>query len=50
VSAILDTELHVAARVAEVIFERELARIAKPSDLLAHIRATAYEPRYRSLV
>jgi malate dehydrogenase (oxaloacetate-decarboxylating)(NADP+) len=50
VSAILETELRVAARVAEVTFDRALATVERPPDVLAHIRAQAYVPRYRSLV
>jgi malate dehydrogenase (oxaloacetate-decarboxylating)(NADP+) len=50
VSRILETELHVAGRVAEVIFDRGLARVERPADVLAFIRAEAYVPRYRSLV
>lgn len=50
VSAILRTELHAAARVAEVIFERGLATVERPADLAAHIRSQAYAPRYRSLI
>jgi malate dehydrogenase (oxaloacetate-decarboxylating)(NADP+) len=50
VSGILETELRVAARVAEVIFDRGLARVERPADILAFIRAQAYVPRYQSLV
>src|SRR5881392_4059438 len=50
VSAILETELRVAARVAEVIFDRGLARVERPTDIHAFIREKAYVPRYRSLV
>src|SRR5438034_251806 len=50
VSGILGTELRVAARVAEVIFERGLARAERPKDILAFIREKAYIPRYRSLL
>src|SRR5206468_10506645 len=50
VSGILGTELRVAARVAEVIFERGLARAERPRDILAFIREKAYIPRYRSLL
>jgi malate dehydrogenase (oxaloacetate-decarboxylating)(NADP+) len=50
VSGILETELRVAARVAAVIFDRGLASVERPSDILAFIRAQAYVPRYRSLV
>jgi malate dehydrogenase (oxaloacetate-decarboxylating)(NADP+) len=51
VSAILATELHAARRVAEVVFERGLATVPRPSgDLDAYIAAQAYTPRYGSLV
>jgi len=50
VSGILETELRVAARVAEVIFEAGLSRIERPSDILAFIRGKAYAPRYQTLV
>src|SRR5206468_813052 len=40
----------VAARVAEVIFDRGLARVERPADILEFIRAQAYVPRYQSLV
>jgi malate dehydrogenase (oxaloacetate-decarboxylating)(NADP+) len=50
VSSILETELRAAARVAEVIWERGLARVERPKDILGHIRSQAYAPRYASLV
>src|SRR6267378_917606 len=50
VSGIFETELRVAARVAEVIFEAGLARVERPADILAFVRDKAYAPRYRSLV
>ena len=51
VSAILDTELRAAAKVAEVIFDLGLATVARPpGDLEPWIRAQAYVPSYRSLV
>src|SRR3989475_6241335 len=49
-SGILETELRVAARVAAGIFDAGLARVERPADILAFIRAQAYVPRYRSLV
>jgi malate dehydrogenase (oxaloacetate-decarboxylating)(NADP+) len=51
VSAILETELRAAAKVAEVIFDLGLATVARPSgDLEPWIRSIAYVPSYRSLV
>jgi len=50
VSSIFETELRVAARVAEVIFDRKLAGVERPADVLGFIRAHAYVPRYQSLV
>ena len=51
VSAILATELHAAARAAEIAFESGLATVARPSgDLERSITSQAYVPRYGSLV
>jgi len=40
----------IAAAVAEVAYQRGLATKPKPDDLLAHIEAQMYVPRYRSYV
>ena len=45
-SQILDASLHTAARIAEYIFEQDLARVEKPADIEAHIRNMAYKPVY----
>ena len=50
VSAILATELHAAARVAEVAFARGLASVERPKDLEGYIASRAYVPSYRSLL
>jgi malate dehydrogenase (oxaloacetate-decarboxylating)(NADP+) len=47
---ILDVELAAAAKVAELIFARGLARVDKPADVSAFIRSHAYDPRYPSFV
>jgi malate dehydrogenase (oxaloacetate-decarboxylating)(NADP+) len=49
-SAILDTELHAAERVAEVIFARNLARVDRPANIGGFIRQQLYKPQYQSLV
>jgi malate dehydrogenase (oxaloacetate-decarboxylating)(NADP+) len=49
-STILDTELHAAERVAEVIFARNLARVDRPADIKAFIRQHLYKPEYQTLV
>jgi malate dehydrogenase (oxaloacetate-decarboxylating)(NADP+) len=49
-SNILDTELYTAAKVAEVVFDRGLARVDKPADLAKFIRQHAYTPTYPDLV
>jgi malate dehydrogenase (oxaloacetate-decarboxylating)(NADP+) len=49
-SAILDTELHAAERVAEVIFARNLARVDRPADIKAFVRQHLYKPEYQTLV
>jgi len=49
-STILKAEVHVARRVAEVIFARGLARVKEPKDLGALIESRVYKPEYRSLI
>jgi malate dehydrogenase (oxaloacetate-decarboxylating)(NADP+) len=45
-SRILDASLHVAERVAAYIFDNGLARVPRPDDIGALIRARAYRPVY----
>jgi malate dehydrogenase (oxaloacetate-decarboxylating)(NADP+) len=45
-SQIFEASLHVAARVAEYIFEWKLAGVPRPKDITAHIRSCAYRPVY----
>lgn len=45
-SKILQASLHVAARVAAYIFDHDLARVARPGDVTALIKAKTYAPRY----
>jgi malate dehydrogenase (oxaloacetate-decarboxylating)(NADP+) len=45
-SHILDASLHTAAKIAAYIFDQGLARVARPADIEAHIRAMAYKPAY----
>jgi malate dehydrogenase (oxaloacetate-decarboxylating)(NADP+) len=45
-SQILDASLRVAAKVAAHVFDKGLARVKRPDDIEAHIRATAYRPQY----
>jgi malate dehydrogenase (oxaloacetate-decarboxylating)(NADP+) len=45
-SHILDASLHVAERIAAYIFDQGLARVARPDDVGALIRARAYRPVY----
>jgi hypothetical protein len=40
----------VAARVAKVVFDNNLARVARPEDCEAFIRSHLYAPTYRDLV
>jgi malate dehydrogenase (oxaloacetate-decarboxylating)(NADP+) len=48
-SNIYEASMHVAATVAEYIFEHGLARVERPADLAGHIRSVAYSPKYQSL-
>jgi malate dehydrogenase (oxaloacetate-decarboxylating)(NADP+) len=45
-SRILPASLHVAARVAERIFDKGLAGVDRPADIPAFIRSRAYRPAY----
>lgn len=45
-SRILEASLHVAERVAAYIFDKGLARVSRPDDIGALIRARAYHPVY----
>jgi malate dehydrogenase (oxaloacetate-decarboxylating)(NADP+) len=45
-SHILDASLHTASRIAEYIFDNDLARVKKPKDIEKHIRDMAYRPVY----
>lgn len=49
-SAILETEVHAAKRIAEVIFARGLAAVKPPRDLGAWLESQLYRPEYASLV
>jgi malate dehydrogenase (oxaloacetate-decarboxylating)(NADP+) len=49
-SNILETEIKVAARVAKVVFDNNLACVTQPDDYEAFIRSHVYLPEYRSLV
>jgi malate dehydrogenase (oxaloacetate-decarboxylating)(NADP+) len=49
-SNILEAEIKVAARVAQVVFEDGLAGVARPEDCEAFIRNHVYKAEYRSLV
>ena len=49
-SNILETEIKTAARVAKVVFDSNLARVARPADCEAFIRSQVYKPEYRSLI
>jgi len=49
-SNILETEIQTAARVAKLVFDSGLARVERPADIVAFIRAHVYKPEYRTEV
>ncbi len=49
VSNILETEIHVAAKVSEVIFARGLAGVAKPADVRRFLENQLYKADYVSI-
>jgi malate dehydrogenase (oxaloacetate-decarboxylating)(NADP+) len=44
---VLETEIQTAARVAKLVFDAGLARVDRPSDMVAFIRRHVYKPEYR---
>src|ERR1700758_1684222 len=46
-SNILETEIQTAARVAKLVFDSGLARVARPADMVAFIRDHVYKPEYK---
>ena len=47
---ILETEIQTAARVAKLVFDSGLARVPRPSDMVAFIRSHVYKAEYPALV
>ena len=45
-SNILETEIQTAARVAKLVFDADLARVARPTDMVTFIREHVYKPEY----
>jgi malate dehydrogenase (oxaloacetate-decarboxylating)(NADP+) len=45
-SNVLETEIQTAARVAKLVFDAGLARVARPTDMVAFIREHVYTPEY----
>jgi malate dehydrogenase (oxaloacetate-decarboxylating)(NADP+) len=48
-SNILETEIQTAARVAKLVFDSNLARVERPSDMVGFIRRHVYKPQYHDL-
>jgi malate dehydrogenase (oxaloacetate-decarboxylating)(NADP+) len=46
-SNILEIEIQTAARVAKLVFDSGLARVERPSDMIAFIREHVYKPEYK---
>ncbi len=46
-SNILEIEIQTAARVAKLVFDLGLARVARPADMVALIREHVYKPEYK---
>ena len=45
-SKVLETEIQTAARVAKLVFDSGLARVPRPTDMVAFIRSQVYKPKY----
>jgi malate dehydrogenase (oxaloacetate-decarboxylating)(NADP+) len=48
-SNILEIEVQTAARVAKLVFDAGLARVDRPTDMVAFIRQHVYKPEYQAL-
>jgi malate dehydrogenase (oxaloacetate-decarboxylating)(NADP+) len=48
-SNILEAEVQTAARVAKLVFDSGLARVDRPTDMVAFIRQHVYRPDYKRL-
>jgi len=48
-SNILETEIKTAVRVTRMVFESNLARVARPADCEAFIRSHVYKPDYHRI-
>ncbi len=44
---VLETEIQTAARVAKLVFDSGLARVDRPTDMVAFIRQYVYKPEYK---
>ena len=49
-SRVREVSARIGAAVAKIAFDRRLAAIAEPSDVLAFVRARMYAPQYASYV
>jgi malate dehydrogenase (oxaloacetate-decarboxylating)(NADP+) len=47
---IRDVSAYIAAAVAEVAYQQRLTDAPRPADMLAHVRAQMYDPRYTTYV
>jgi malate dehydrogenase (oxaloacetate-decarboxylating)(NADP+) len=47
---IREVSAHIAAAVAEIAYERDLATEPRPKDLMQHVRSQQYQPYYQSYV
>jgi malate dehydrogenase (oxaloacetate-decarboxylating)(NADP+) len=45
-----EVSAHIAAAVAAIAFEKQLAGVPEPADVLAFVRGQMYEPQYASYV
>src|SRR5262250_2621226 len=48
-SNVLETEIQTAARVAQLVFDSDLARVKEPQDMVAFIRQHVYKPEYKAM-
>jgi malate dehydrogenase (oxaloacetate-decarboxylating)(NADP+) len=49
-SKIREVSAHIAAAVAEVAWQRDLATVDRPEDVLSYVKSQMYQPGYQSYV
>jgi malate dehydrogenase (oxaloacetate-decarboxylating)(NADP+) len=50
ISEILETSIRTAVKLAEIIYDRDLAAAPRPKDVEEHVRSLVFNPEYKPLI